>query len=163
MMAITRNDVIKLLALAAGADQRTVADEDILMWHAIAQQQNWIPAAAQRVIIDHYSRGADRPRITPAAITDRLRALRNQAAESFEAPVIPADLPDSIYPAWYRGLLADHIDEQLERWATTGQEPDRGLPLTPANQTLAELIDHAPEHLQLELRAGLRRAGRTPE
>lgn len=155
-MTITRNDVIKLLALAAGADQRTVADEDILMWHAIAQPQNWVPAAAQRVIIDHYSHGADRPRITPAAITDRLRSLRNQAGESFEAPRIPASLPNHEYPAWYRAQLREHIDAQLERWATTGQEPDRA-PLPAANKTLPELIASAPDHVRAELAAGANR------
>lgn len=159
-MAITRNDVIKLLALAAGADQRTVADEDILMWHAIAQQQNWVPTAAQRVIIDHYSRGADRPRITPATITDRLRSLRNQAAESFEAPVISA-VQDVPYPEWYRAQLRAHVDAQLERWATTGQEPDRALPFTkPGPGALAELVASAPDHVRAELTAAAQRVTR---
>jgi hypothetical protein len=157
---ITRNDVVKLLALAAGADQRTVAEEDVMLWLAIAQQERWLPSCAQRAIIEHYSRGADRPRITPAAITDRLRALRGQAAESFEAPVIPESLSGRDYPAWYRSQLAAHIDLQLDRWANTGQEPDRSLPAPSQNHSLAELVANAPAHVRAELAAGAQRMTR---
>lgn len=156
-MPITRNEVVALLALAAGADQRTVAAEDVMLWHGIAQAERWTPAAAQRAIIEHYSRGADRPRITPAAITDRIRTLRGRAAESFEAPVIPPGLPNHDYPPWLRQQLAEHVDQQLHKWATTGQEPSRALPTPGKSHSLGELIANAPDHVRAELKAGAKR------
>lgn len=150
---IKKSEITKLLGLAAAYDQRTVGEADVEAWSAAGEVGRWNFAAARRAIVEHYARDADRPRITPAAVSDRLRALRGAAADSFEAPVIPADLPGPQYPTWYRAQLAEHIDNQLERWATTGQEPDRSLP-APRNQSLAELIASAPDHVRAELQAG---------
>jgi hypothetical protein len=156
-MPITRNDVVKLLALAAGADQRTVAAEDVTLWHGIAQAERWTAPAAQRAIIEHYSRGADRPRITPAAITDRLRTLRGRAAESFEAPRLPDGLPNAEYPAWLRAQLRRHVDALVQRWATTGDEPPRALTQAPAQvRSLPELVARAPEHARPAVERGTR-------
>jgi hypothetical protein len=160
-MTITRNDVVRLLALAAGGDQRTVAAEDVTLWHGIAATQGWTAAAAQRVIIEHYSRGADRPRITPAAITDRLLVLRNHAAESFEAPRVPLDLPDAQYPVWLRAQLTAHVDAQLHRWATTGQEPDRAVTADSGPvRDVAQLVAAAPERLRPAMAAAAKRITR---
>lgn len=152
------DDVIDLLTLAAVYDQRTVGDADVHGWHLVATAERWTPAAAQRAIVDHYRARADQPRVTPAAITDRIRALRAQAAESFEAPVIPADLPASDYPAWLRARLAEHVDSALDRWAGTGEPPARALPAPPEPiRTLPQLVAAAPAHLQPELAAATAR------
>src|SRR2546425_12827983 len=107
---ITWNDITRLLAFAAVFDQRKADDLDIKAWLGVAQMQRWNPTAAQRVITEHYSCGADRPRIDPAQITDRLRQLRNRAAETFEPPRIPDDQPIREYLAWYRDQLDEHVD-----------------------------------------------------
>jgi hypothetical protein len=153
---IKKSEVTKLLGLAAAYDQRTVGEADVEAWSAAGEVGRWSFAAARRAIVEHYARDADRPRITPAAVSDRIRTLRGQAAESFEAPVIPPELNGADYPRWYRAQLAEHIDGQLDRWASTGQEPDRALPAA-GNQSLADLIAAAPEHVRGELAASAER------
>lgn len=153
---ITRNDVVRLLALCAAADQRTVADEDVTLWQGIGQMQRWTADSARRVVIEHYGQGADRPRITPAAISDRLRKLRSAAAESFEAPRIPDGLPNVQYPGWLRAQLARHVDGAVERWAVDGAEPSRAVPLA-ATGSLRELAAAAPDHVRAEIVAAARR------
>lgn len=156
---MTWDDIAELLAFAAVFDQRRADELDIKAWLAVAQAQRWSPPAAQRVVAEHYSVGADRPRVTPAAITDRLRSLRSHAAESFEAPQIPAGLENRDYPPWLRAQLADHVDLLVDAWAATGVEPARGLPaVAPATvRSLPELVAAAPEHLRETLAAGVRR------
>ncbi len=155
---ISRNDIVRLLALAARGDQRTVGEDDVDDWHTIAQMQRWTARAAARVILEHRASGADRSRITPAHITDRLRALRGKAAESFELPVVPDTVPAHAYPQWLREQLAAHIDGLLEQWAIAGTEPPRAIQPPPATiRTLPELVAAAPDHARAELSAGARR------
>lgn len=155
---ITRNDVIRLLAMAAGGDQRTVGDDDADFWHACGVAERWTFPAARRAVIEHYSRGADRPRITPAAITDRIRDLRRRAAESFELPRIPDELPNHEYPAWMRALQARHIDALLHNWATTGQEPPAQRDIAAAAvRSVEELAAQAPQHARQAITDGARR------
>lgn len=157
-MTITWDDVVELLGFAAVFDQRKADDLDVKAWLAVAQAQRWTPAAAQRVIAEHYSAGADRPRITPAAITDRLRQLRNRAAETFEAPRIPDGLANRDYPEWLRAQRDQHIDALIERWAATGEEPPRAIQAVPERiRSLPELVAAAPEHVRPELAAGVQR------
>ncbi len=88
------DDMVDLVAFAASFDQRKVSEIDVKAWLMVAQQQRWdVPAAVVRVIAEHYGSQADRPRINPAAITDRLREIRRKAADTFEAPVLPEALP----------------------------------------------------------------------
>jgi len=155
---ITRNDVVRLLALAARGDQRTVGEDDVDDWHTIAQMQRWTAKSAARVIMEHRASGADKPRITPAAISDRIRTLRGKAAESFELPVVPDSIPTADYPQWLRDQLANHVDTLLNEWATSGTEPPRAIQPPPAQiRSLPELIAAAPDHARDELHAGARR------
>lgn len=154
---ITRNDIVRMLVMAAGGDQRTVGEEDVTFWLQVAQVERWHPAAAARIVFAHYCRGAERPRLSAAQVSDRLRALRNQAAESFEAPRIPDGLPDRDYPAWYRGQLTAHVDAQLDRFGTTGEEPSRALPVAPVVVgDLAELVTRAPLQHRKAIGSGVR-------
>lgn len=160
---ITRNDVVRLLALAAGADQRTVGEHDVVLWHEAAKLHRWTFPAASRVIIEHYASGADRPRITPAAVTDRLRTLRGKAAESFDLPRIPADVPDADWPRYLRAQLAEHTDQVLAGWAETGGPmPTRQIEPARRPMGLAELVAAAPVEHRDRLLAGARTAGALP-
>lgn len=111
------DEVKDLLKLCAVYDQRTVSVEDVQAWQLVARQTDWTPRAAQRIIVDHYATGHDRPRITPATISDGIRAARRRAVESFEAPRIPDALPTADYPAWFRAQLAEHVNRVLDDWA----------------------------------------------
>lgn len=124
---ITRQQAAVLLARCAASDQRTIGEADVEAWVEAAEDHRWTFVAAKRVIREHYSAVAGRPRIDPARITDRIRVLRGQAAESFEAPRIPDGLPNREYPSWLRAQLARHIGALLERWAATGEEPARAI------------------------------------
>jgi hypothetical protein len=154
---ITFDDVADLVAFAAVFDQRKAGEIDVKAWLAVAQAQRWTREAAQRVILEHYSAGADRPRIDPARITDRLRTLRGRAAESFEALRIPDGLPNHEYPQWLRAQLRRHVDALVERWATTGDEPPRAIQQAPAQvRSLPDLVARAPEHARPALERGAR-------
>lgn len=160
---ITPQQITDLLTIAAYYDRRKTGETDVRAWLAIAQLERWDPAAAQRVILEHYRRGADRPRIEPPAVSDRIRELRNQAAVSFEAPRIPDDLADADYPAWYRARLAEHVDRLLTQWAATGTELPRSAPPPAITvRSMPELIAKAPAVLRKGMSAASRRIGRVP-
>lgn len=161
-MTITWDDAAGLLAVAAVFDQRKGDELDVKAWLQVGQMQGWTFAAAERVILEHYSAGSDRPRIDPARITDRIKAIRSRAAESFEAPRIPDEISGAEYPAWFRAQLAAHVDRALAGWALSGEEP-RALPAAPAQtRSLPELIAAAPEHLRGEMTQAARKVGRPP-
>jgi hypothetical protein len=120
---MNRSEIATLLARAAVYDQRTIGQADIEGWHDIAQAQGWTAAAAQRVVIEHYSASADRPRITPAAVTDAIREARRSAAATFAAPDPPDDLPAREYPAWLRARRDEHIRRVLDAWADGAPMP----------------------------------------
>lgn len=153
------DDMVDLVALAATFDQRKVSEIDVKAWQMVAQAERWDDGAAvTRVIVEHYSRDAARPRISPAAISDRLREIRRKAADSFEDPVIPGALPDGMtYPEWYREQMARHVAGVLHHWAETGAEPrpagiEQGGPAR-----LGEILAQAPEHVRPALEASMTR------
>lgn len=163
---MNHDQIIDLLSLAAVYDQRTVGEADIRGWHHVAVAQGWTAAAANRVVIEHYSRGADRPRITPAAVTDGIREARRAAAATFAAPDPPDDLPAREYPAWLRARRDEHIQRVMAAWAT-------GEPMPVTEQDAAELtgsgraeleagIDTTtcPPELRDEIERGIARIGR---
>jgi hypothetical protein len=157
-VSITWDDVAELLAFAAVFDQRKADKLDVKAWLGVAQAQRWTRPAAQRVILEHYSAGADRPRIDPARITDRIRTLRSRAAETFEAPRIPDNLPNRDYPTWYRTQLAAHVDALVDHWGHTGHEPPIERAAAAAIiRSLPELVAAAPEHARQQLADGTRR------
>jgi hypothetical protein len=154
------DDMVELLALAATYDQRKIAELDVRAWVLAAGVAGWTDAAAvSRVIVEHYAAGADRPRITPAAITDRLRDIRRAAAESFVDPVIPDDLRAVDYPAWYRRQRDEHIGRALRAWANTGEMP-RPAAVEPAGNRLAEIVAQAPEAVRPALEASMTKIDR---
>lgn len=141
---MTRDEIIDLLSLAAAYDQRTGGEADVKAWLIAAHVQRWTAPAAQRVLVEHYSCGADRPRITVAAISDAIREIRRKAASSFIVPDSPDHLPACDYPGWYRAQLAAHVDRLLDLWANGRSIPEN-------TSTAAELAGSE----QRQLTAGL--------
>jgi len=148
---ITPEVMIDMLSLMSVYDARTVGKEDVTGWLIVADLEDWDAAAVQRIIVEHYRRDASRPRLSPSAVTDRLRQIRRAAADTFEDPIIPADLPGPEYPAWYRAQMAAHIEQAVTAWAATGLEPRRGAIDGNRAGTLGELINLAPERVRGEV------------
>lgn len=147
------DQIIDLLALSAAYDQRTVGDLDVRAWALAAETEHWDPPVVQRVIVEHYARGADRPRITPAAISDRVRELRRRAALSFEAPRIPDPAPQD-YPGWLRAQIARHVDTLLADWAHRGGDMPESAPAVAARiGTVNQLSNAAPPQLRTGIRS----------
>lgn len=130
-MSITYDEIAELLAFCAVHDRRKGDDLDVQAWLMTATDQGWTASAALRVAREHYGAGADRPRLEPAAITDRIREIRRRAAATFELPRLPDDLPTVDYPAWLRRRRDTHVDALVHRWATTGAEPPAQIPPGP--------------------------------
>jgi hypothetical protein len=155
---ITRQQAAILLTRCAANDQRSIGEADVEAWVEAAEDHRWTFDVAYRVIREHYSAGAGRPRIDPAQITDRIRALRGQAAESFEAPRIPDGLPNHEYPTWLRARLSRHVDALLERWAATGEDPRRpGTPPRVLNGSLRAVAAAAPAEVRSKITEGVER------
>lgn len=159
---MNRNEVVDLLTLAAVYDQRTGGEADVRGWHAVAQIENWTAPAAQRVLIEHYSRGAERPRITPAAISDGIRAVRHKAAASFIVPDVPENVTGRDYPLWYRTQLAAHTDKVLDAWAVGEPIPESATAFADQQRTTLKGIDMGtcPGCLREQIARDLDRIGR---
>jgi hypothetical protein len=155
---ITYDDVVDLMSAASLNDYRTVGEREAELWLAIAVRERWTPAAAMNVVIEYASHGAHRPRITPAAISDALRAARRQAAQAFVPPVIPPGLPNSDYPAWYRRQLAEFVDAAVEAWAQGEDLPREAVGSGPPHLAISE----APPALRAEVERDLARIGNGP-
>jgi len=113
---MNHDEIVDLLTLAAVYDQRTGGSADVEGWYAVAQLEHWTFPVAKRVVIEHYSRGADRQRITPAAISDAIRTVRRKAADSFVAPNVPDHIMGRDYPEWFRAQRDRHISYVLAGW-----------------------------------------------
>lgn len=134
--------LVDLVALAATYDQRKAGPLDVKAWFLVAEIERWDLAAVQRIIVEHYARTADR--LSPAAVSQRLRAIRRVAAETFEDPVLPDDFGGLTYPQWYRARRAEHVERCLRSWTATGQEPRHGAIEANRIGSVAELIAAAP-------------------
>ena len=157
-MTMTYDDIAELLAFCAVYDQRRGDDLDVKAWLMVATDHHWTRDVAFRVAREHYGSGADRSRLNPATITDRIRHMRGRAAESFDLPRIPDGLPAGDYPSWLRGQLAAHCDTVLHRWATSGDEPPRALPPAPVVvSTTRELEAATPPPRRAAIVPGLRK------
>ncbi len=160
---MTPDEIIDLLSLAAVYDQRTGGKRDVQGWCLVAETERWTTASAQRVLIEHYSRGADRPRITPAAISDGIRAARHKAAASFIVPDIPEHITGRDYPTWYRTELHMHIDRRLDAWAAGEPIPESTEALSSqvrAALTMGPDMGTCPVELREQFVRDMNRAGR---
>lgn len=157
-MGMTFDEMKQLLAFCAVFDKRKGDQLDVKAWLMVAEDHRWTAPAALRVAREHYGAGAGRPRLEPAAITDRIRQIRKQAAESFDLPCIPEDLSNADYPAWLRAQRDAHCASVVDRWASTGEEPPRSLPPAPiVVGTRKELEAAAPPLHKSKIAPGLRK------
>lgn len=160
---ITPATMIDLLSLMTVYDQRVVGPEDVKGWLMIADLESWTFAATRQVIIEHYRSDAGRGRITPAHVTDRIRAVRRAAAETYTLPDIPPVMaPGMTWPEYLRSRRQEHVDACLERWAATGEEPTHPRPELPRYRSMQELADAAPKEVRATMRDAARRIGRRP-
>jgi hypothetical protein len=137
-MSMAWDDVAELLALCAAYDNRIGDDLDIQAWLYVATDNDWDALTAIRVVREHYGHGDDRPRLNPAAVTDRIRKVRRQAAATFELPRIPDGISNADYPSWLRAQRDAHVDALVHQWAATGREPPAQLPAAPAANRLGQ-------------------------
>lgn len=146
---MTPDEIIDLLSVVATYDQRTVGQSDVEAWLDIAEDEHWTYPLARRAVREHHRRGADKPRITPAAITDAIEAarvaIRQKVVRTDVSP--PPELRDdpAAEIAWKRVYVADAVAVALNHWAETGQlgEP---LPATAALEAVS------PEQLNERVR-----------
>lgn len=137
-MTMTFDQVADLLAFCAFHDKRKADAHDVRAWLVVANDRGWTFDAAFRVAREHYGQGADRDRLEAPAITDRIRAVRNRAAETFEYPRIPEHITDAEYPGWFRAQKERHITALVDAWAATGDEPPNQLPAAPPPNRLGQ-------------------------
>lgn len=146
---MTRDQIIDLLTLIVGFDQRTVGEGDVAAWQAICEAEKWTWPLARRAAIEYHRRGADKPRITPAAISDKLAELRTTIRQRVVRTDItpPRELADdpAAEIAWKRAYVATATTAALEQWAATGCLP-AALPAT------AELEAVSPDDLDSRAR-----------
>nr|MDQ3578024.1 hypothetical protein [Actinomycetota bacterium] len=69
---MTTDEVIDLLTLVAGFDQRTVGHADVTAWDLVARLENWTLPVAMRAVVEHHRAHAQRGRIRPAHVTDQI-------------------------------------------------------------------------------------------
>lgn len=125
---MTADNVIDLLTLVAAYDQRTVGHDDVQAWLLIANAEDWTLPRARRAVVEHHRRGADRPRLRPAHITDALDDLRRTISRSalrvdLTPPRHLADHPRAEI-AWRRERAEALIDAGMDAWARGEQLPD---------------------------------------
>jgi hypothetical protein len=152
--------LVDLVALAATYDQRKAGPLDVKAWFLVASVEAWDVAAVQRVIVEWYARTKER--LAPSDVSQRLRAVRRAADETFEDPRVPDDLHGQDYPSWYRTQQDQHIRRCIAAWAATGVEPQRQA-IEARSGGLVDLVARAPEHVRGEITTAAERiAGRRP-
>lgn len=125
--ALTEAEFKALIDLVVAYTGREPDKTLIETWATQAGIGRWAYPEAARAI--HLWVATRKPQdfLEPSDITRAIRAVRNKAAATFEAPVIPEGLPASEYPTWYRARQEAHISALVRRWATTGVEPPTHL------------------------------------
>lgn len=122
-MSLTRNEVIRLLAVVAALDDRDT-DDDLLInaWHAMSIEGDWPSfAAARRALMVYRTEHPDYP-VRPGHITQTVQRVREQARRSFVPPT-DRDMPEEVLsdPAAYQRYMLDaarrHQDAVLAAFA----------------------------------------------
>jgi hypothetical protein len=84
---VTRDEIIKLLQIAAAYDNRTIADAATHAWADAAHRCRWTYPEAADAIKAHYAEATEF--VMPAHVTRRIRAVRQDLAMRN-----PTDPPD---------------------------------------------------------------------
>lgn len=140
---MNRNEIIDLLTLVAGFDYRTVGEGDVMAWLVIAEEERWTWPLARRAAINYHRRGGDKPRITPARITDAIDEVRATIRRTVLRTDLtpPKELADDPRAelAWRRDYIQHATDTALAAWAD-----DQPMPVAPA-LTAAPHTEPPPE------------------
>ncbi len=92
---MTPSEAVKILALAAAFDQRTVGEADARAWHAVLADLDF--PEAQEAVRAHYAETKER--LMPADIRQRVKLARRAAAEAEYRARARAELtPGDPYP-----------------------------------------------------------------
>lgn len=122
---MTPDEVIDLLSLAAGFDQRTVGHDDVRAWGLIANEDDWTLPLACRALVEHAK--IDPMPARPAHIKAIIDGVRKKIRAQFTEDVCPprelADDPRAEIE-WRRKRVADYTQRALDCWAVDGQIPE---------------------------------------
>jgi hypothetical protein len=102
-LAVTIEETIDLLALAAAFDRRNIGETDTIAWHAALGELD--SADTQAAVIAHYRES--REFIMPADVWTRVRAMRRDRIAREVAPAPGHELTDS--PPRYRAALTGMV------------------------------------------------------
>lgn len=145
---MNRNQIIDLLTLIAGFDYRTVGEGDVMAWLVIAEEEHWTWPLARRAAINYHRRGGDKPRITPARITDAIGEVRATIRRTVLRTDLtpPKELADDPRAeiAWRRDYVQHAMDAALAAWADDQPMPTApALPPAPRNEPPPGIVSFA--------------------
>ena len=86
--AMTRDDIIDLLSVVTGGDNRNATEATVAVWTEVAKQGRWTKREAIDAVIGHFAESTEY--LMPAHITQRIRAARRTESEVFRALPGPA-------------------------------------------------------------------------
>lgn len=133
--AMTEDEIIDLLTLAAAYDRRTVGDADVEAWNAVASTSGWTFPVARKALVEHF-KTSTKP-IMPADINTIIAAQRKAISARFTENVSPPkhlrDDPAAEI-AWRREFAEDYKRRALAAWAE-----DRELSTLQQRAELGEL------------------------
>lgn len=133
---MTRAEVAMLLSAAAGRDQRTIGEADVMAWHEDIGDLNY--ADSREALVRHYRNSTDR--VMPAHIRRLVKAIREERGrvEAHEARALPGRFEDDAFRDLRisRGLatcaevlgpilarLAERRQQHADRTDATGEHP----------------------------------------
>ncbi|CAA9365213.1 MAG: hypothetical protein AVDCRST_MAG68-5137 [uncultured Gemmatimonadetes bacterium] len=128
---LTQDEFKEIIDLVVAYTGREPDKTLVQTWAAQAAIGKWTYPEASRAIHLWASRRGPNDFLEPANVTRTLKAVRSQAAATFEAPVIPEGLSNADYPRWYRAQRDAHVAALAQRWGMTGEEPPLQLPPAP--------------------------------
>jgi hypothetical protein len=115
---MTTDEVIDLLTLIKGCDNRHVGDATVVIWTEVARQAGWTPAHARRAVFEHIAYEPDKY-LQPGHITARITTEQRRVARAcprFDPPFNLADDPRAEIQ-WLRERRDDWIAEAMRAWA----------------------------------------------
>lgn len=115
---MTTDEIIDLLTLIAGCDNRKIGDATVVIWSEIARQAAWTPGSARRAVFEHVAHEPDRY-LQPGHITQRIADEQRRVARAcprFDPPFELADDPAAEI-RWLRNQRDRWISVAMRAWA----------------------------------------------
>lgn len=123
---MTRAEISRLLALAAGYDQRTTSDDDVKSWFDALGALD--AEDAMTAIIEHYQRST--ARIMPADVWNRCRPAASRLPSAAPLPERSAGADPSRWRSMWRDALDSAAVTCEARRASVLRHPDLAARLT---------------------------------